>query len=117
MNAKCKCVCFSILIFVSFAARAEYPGFNAGAICNNYPNFTGYVTKFTSATTYDGYEDTWVEVTSESGQKNGGKLYYRSPTESGYTPLVTSLRAALATGIKVTICVNGNDVYAVELAQ
>jgi len=117
MCTKIKLLFVVIVTLASSMAQANYPGFNAGAICNNYKNFTGIVTKLASATTYDGYEDTWVEVTSTKGEKEGGKIYYRDPVESGYKPMLYSLRNSLVTGLPVTICVNRDTIYAVELGR
>ena len=103
--------------FHSSAALSHYPGMNSSVICNGYPTFTGKVTRFNSTTAYNGYEATWIELTNATGGKSGGRLYFREPLNTGYIPMVNSARLAFITGAKVTICVNGDDIYAVELLQ
>jgi len=107
---------FSFISYSSISLGA-YPGMNSGAICNNYPTFFGQVTKFNSTTTYNGNEATWIEVTNSSGGKSGGRFYFREPVSSGYTPMINSARLAFITGAKVNICINGDDIYAIELLQ
>jgi hypothetical protein len=101
----------------SSVSLAAYPGMDSSMICNGYPTFTGQVTKFNSTTTYDGYEATWIELTNRAGVKSGGKLYDREPMDRGYIPMINSARLAFITGAKARICINGNDIYAVELFQ
>lgn len=107
----------SSFTFYSSISLAAYPGMNSSSICNNYPTFIGQVTKFNSTTTYNGYEATWIEVTNSSGGKTGGKFYFREPVSSGYIPMINSARLAFITGAKVNICINGDDIYAIELLQ
>jgi len=122
MHIKSKLVFTIIAALATSMAQASYPGFNAGAICNGYTTITGKVTKLTSTTSYDGYEETWTEVTTDNGQKYGGKIYYRKPLESGFKPMILLLQTNLMSeadkiNTKVTICIKQNAIYAVELTN
>ena len=94
---------------------AKYEEIYSNQVCNGYSVFTGTVSRMNSTTAYDGYEDTWVEIVDAYGNKYGGKIYYRTPVESAYTPMVNNARLALITGITVKACINGNDIYALEI--
>ncbi|WP_372384913.1 hypothetical protein AB8613_20880 [Vibrio sp. BS-M-Sm-2] len=109
-------ILFTLLFSVfSSVSHAKYEGIFSTKVCNGYPVITGTVNRMNSTTAYNGYEDTWVEILDTRNNTHGGKIFYREPEASGYTPIINNARLALITGAQVKACINGSDIYAIEV--
>ncbi len=107
--------CFLLFFLFSSSSHAKYEGIYSTHVCNGYTVISGTVTRMNSTTAYDGYEDTWVEFLGTNNKYYGGKIYFRNPAVSGYTPMINNARLALITGAMVKACLNESDVYAIEI--
>lgn len=102
-------------------ASADYPKFNSSSICNGYPEAIGIVSKVTSAQTYDSTYGVYIEMegkikdTDTEIKKFGGRIYPRTRTDYAYQHMISLALISQVSKMKVKMCYNNNDVYALEL--
>lgn len=106
---------FLCTISMGVPSYAQYPGFDSGVICNGYNNVVGVVDLLTASQTYGSTSGMYVRVKDKQGRNYGGVFYYRKNTDAAYKQMTTLALTSLVTKLKVRMCYNGNDVYALEL--